>query len=65
MIAPMMEQAADSPPRRRAAEIRREARQTTGRISRFIEKQPAAVIATGVVVGIGIGWLVKRKKWSH
>ncbi len=65
MIAPMMERAADSSPRQHAAEIRREARQPTGRISRFIEKQPAAVIATGVMVGIGIGWLVKRKKWSH
>ncbi|TWU16201.1 hypothetical protein [Allorhodopirellula heiligendammensis] len=65
MIAPMMEPVVDSSPRQHAAEIRREERQPAQRLSRLIEKQPAVVIAAGVVVGLGIGWLVKRKKWTH
>lgn len=64
MIAPMMENAAPSRSSRHAVEIRRPDRHPPGRLGRIVEKQPAAVIAVGVIVGLGIGWLVKRKKWS-
>ncbi|TWT65033.1 hypothetical protein [Allorhodopirellula solitaria] len=64
MIAPLVEHVPESSPRRHAAAIRRAENQPSQRISRFVEKQPAAVIAVAVAFGIGVGWLVKRKKWS-
>lgn len=64
MIAPMMENTAPSRSSHHAVEIHRPERQPPGRLGRIVEKQPAAVIAVGVIVGLGIGWLVKRKKWS-
>ncbi len=64
MIAPMMEDATDSSPRQHAAAIRRAERQPVRQVSRVVEKHPEVLIAASVAVGIGIGWLVKRKKWS-
>lgn len=66
MIAPMVERAApETFTRQHATAIRREEHRPTRRLTELAQQQPAAVIAVGVIVGLGIGWLVKRKKWSH
>lgn len=66
MIAPMVERAApETSARQHAMAIRVEEQRPMHRLKVLAQQQPAAVIALGMVVGLSIGWLVKRKKWSH
>lgn len=66
MIAPMVERAVpETFVRQHAAAIRREEQRPLRRLTELAQQQPASVIVIGVIVGLGVGWLVKRKKWSH
>lgn len=66
MIAPIIERAApEAFSRQHAVAIQREERRPMSRLADLARQQPAAVVAVGVIVGLGIGWLVKRKKWSR
>lgn len=66
MIAPVLERAApETSIRQHAMAIRHAQQRPMNRLTELARHQPAAVVAVGLIVGLGIGWLVKRKKWSH
>ncbi len=36
---------------------------SVGRVKRLIGLQPELALATAVIIGVALGWLVKRKQW--
>lgn len=66
MIAPSIHHSVpDRPTMRRAhaVAIEQDQRRFSKRFERLVDARPELAVATAVVLGVAIGWLVKRKQW--